>query len=128
MKGIVSFYEKPECKSNAAQKELLSNAGYTIQAINILEKEWDIDSLTCFFGNKTVHECLNLKAPLINSNELDTTLLSEEQLLNKMIEAPILIKRPLIFYRGEYGCGFDSPLVTKLLGTPQKESGCFKTT
>ncbi|ADE55622.1 ArsC/Spx/MgsR family protein [Coraliomargarita akajimensis] len=124
MKGIVSFYEKPGCTRNALQKEQLRAAGYVIQALSLIDKNWDPQSLYRFFGGNSPHDCVNTRAPQITSGALAPSTLTEDELLEQMRAHPILIKRPLIFYRGEYCCGFDTALVAKLLGAKQTDPGC----
>lgn len=127
MKGIVSFYEKPGCKGNAKQKEILRQAGYKLQVIDILSKEWDEETLMKFIGNMPVHACVNVKAPSVKSGIFEPEKLTEAELVEAMIYEPILIKRPLVFYRGEFAVGFDSDLVEKLLNQRMEDSVCFST-
>lgn len=126
MKGIIQFFEKPGCKGNIKQQQLLRDAGYVLQITDILSKRWDVESLNrCFVGNK-VHNCVNLMAPIIKKEQIEIDNISESDLLELMIEHPILIKRPIIFYRGEVSVGFNTPLVSKLLGEEQPEHFCQK--
>lgn len=126
MKGIVQFFEKAGCKGNKKQKEILSKAGYMLQVTDILTKQWDVESLLrCFTGRK-IHDCVNLMAPMVKNNKMELNSLSEEELLLLMIEHPILIKRPIIFYRGEFSVGFNTKLVSNLLGGDQPEHFCQK--
>lgn len=127
MKGIVSIYGKSGCKGNGQQKARLKAAGYTVQFIDILKKQWDVHTLSKFFNDQSVHACVNARAPQITSGEFDPSTLSEDALLQAMIETPILIKRPLLFYRGEFACGFDQPLVTQLLGEQAEDFSCDHT-
>jgi arsenate reductase len=124
MKGVVSFYGKPECSGNKKQKALLRDAGYMLEERDLLNTSWDQEKLLNFFAGESVHSCVNERAPLITKEGLDPSALSKEDLLEKMIEHPILIKRPLLFFRGQYACGFDSPLVKKLLGEDPGDVGC----
>lgn len=124
MKGIVSFYGKTGCKGNARQKEQLKAAGYALQFIDLIEKKWEAHNLTKFFDGRRVHDCVNQRAPQITSGEFAPGSLNENELLQAMIETPILIKRPLIFYRGEFACGFDHPLIARLLGDRSVEDSC----
>lgn len=124
MKGIVSFYEKPGCEGNAEQKKKLEAAGYKLQVIDMISKEWETEQLQKFFGGMNIHDCVNKRAPSIKSGALDPSTLAEEDLLSAMVQEPILIKRPLLFFRGEFGVGFENDLVTKLLGEKQSESVC----
>jgi len=127
MKGIISFYEKPGCRTNEEQKEILINAGYKLQVIDMLSKKWEKESLQQFFGSLKVHDCVNLKAPEISGGELDIHRFTEEELLDLMLEKPILIKRPLLFFRGEFAVGFENDLVAKLLeGEEAAQISCRK--
>jgi nitrogenase-associated protein len=115
MKGIVSFYGKLGCKRNAHQIQQLKQAGYVVQVINILTREWDAETLPKFFGKNPLQACVNTQAPQITSGAFRPTELDDAQLLQAMIQDPILIKRPLLFFRGEFACGFNHPLVEQLL-------------
>ncbi|MGZ0654080.1 ArsC/Spx/MgsR family protein [Coraliomargarita sp. W4R72] len=115
MKGIVSFYGKSGCKGNARQIEQLKQAGYVVQVIDLLTKEWDVETLLKFFGKDPLHACVNERAPQVTSGEFKPEAFDDVTLLQAMIKDPILIKRPLLFYRGEFACGFDHPLVKELL-------------
>ncbi len=124
MKGIVSFYGKTGCRGNARQMEQLRSAGYVIQEISLLDKEWDTESLPKFFNGEPIHRFVNTRAPQVASGDFDPHALSQPELLMAMINEPILIKRPLLFFRGEFACGFDSELVTRLLGNQQTDTKC----
>jgi arsenate reductase len=120
MKGIVSFYGKPECRGNAEQKQLLREAGYLLEERDILTNSWDPAKLSNFFNGKSPRLFLNSRAPAIKSGKFNPDTMNDEEIVLAMIDDPILIKRPLIFFRGEFCCGFDTPLVSKLLGQDDK--------
>lgn len=122
--GIVSFYEKSGCKGNAKQKKVLRDHGYKVQAIDMLNKKWDAKTLCSFIGEKKLSQYVNPKAPQVMRGGWSPEKFSDEEILSAMLADPILIKRPLIFYRGEFGCGFDSPLAKKLLGEEAHEMEC----
>jgi nitrogenase-associated protein len=124
MKGIISFYGKTGCKGNARQIEQLKRADYVVQVIDILTKEWDVETLLKFIATETVQACVNQRAPQISSGEFNPLELNDSELLQAMIQDPILIKRPLIFYRGEFACGFDHPLVKRLLNEEPIDYEC----
>lgn len=124
MKGIVSFYGKSGCKGNARQIEQLKQAGYMVQVIDLLAKEWDVETLLKFFGKDPLQTCVNIRAPQITSGEFKPDALDDAALLQAMIQEPILIKRPLLFFRGEFACGFDHPLVHKLLDEEPIDYDC----
>lgn len=124
MKGIVAFYEKLGCRSNARQKQQLRDAGYLLQVVSLLDKKWDCYSLNKFFAGRKIHDCVNQRAPQITSGDFDPATLNEAELLQAMVEHPILIQRPLIFFRGHFACGFQHELVTQLLGSKQAVETC----
>lgn len=126
MKGIIQFFEKPGCKGNLKQQQLLRDAGYVLQITDILSKKWDVESLYRCFKGRNVHDCVNTMAPIIKKEQLEIDELCESDLLDLMIKHPILIKRPILFYRGEVSVGFNTPLVSKLLGEKQPEHFCQK--
>ncbi|MBF0196832.1 MAG: hypothetical protein HQL32_03945 [Planctomycetes bacterium] len=114
-KGIVSIYVKPGCKGNARFKEALKTAGYNVQTTSIIDKKWEEPALKNFFGDQAIHDCVNERAPALTKGEIKVDQLSEEELLQAMIADPILIKRPLVFFRGRYACGMNNELVNELL-------------
>ena len=128
VKGIVSFYEKPGCKTNTRQKEQLKAAGYVVQSIDMLSKQWEQESLAKFFNNNSPRDFINPRAPEITSGAFDPAGCSDEELYTAMIATPILIKRPLLFFRGEFGVGFDCELATQLLGSEQEPTTCSNPT
>lgn len=126
MKGVIQFFEKTGCKGNTKQQQLLRDEGYMLQITDIISKKWDIESLNRCLKGRKVHDCVNLMAPIIKDEQLIIDDLTESELMEVMIEHPILIKRPVIFYRGEVSVGFNTPLVSKLLGEEQPEHFCQK--
>lgn len=126
MKGLVSFYEKPGCKGNERQKKLLIQAGYALHVIDLLSRDWKTDELLKFFSGLSIYDCVNSRAPRITKEGFDPTKLSEDELLMEMINDPILIKRPLLFFRGEFAVGFNNDLVDKLLGDLSRPEDCQK--
>ncbi|WP_269522994.1 ArsC/Spx/MgsR family protein [Coraliomargarita parva] len=124
IKGIVSFYGKAGCKGNARQMEQLKEAGYVVQFVDLLSRKLEAKELLNFFAGRSIHDCVNLRAPQITAGEFKPETLSEDELLQAMIESPILIKRPLLFFRGEFACGSDHPLMARLLGDVTPVEGC----
>lgn len=126
MKGIIQFVEKPGCRGNIKQQQLLRDAGYVLQITDILSKQWDMESLYRCFKGRRVHDCVNLMAPILKEEDIEIDNLTESELMDLMIKHPILIRRPIIFHRGEVSVGFNTPLVSKLLGEDQPEHFCQK--
>ena len=67
----VLFYEKPGCASNARQKQILRQAGATLDVRNLLTEAWTAPRLRTYFGTRPVAEWLNPSAPAIKSGRID---------------------------------------------------------
>ncbi len=131
---MMTFYEKPGCQGNVRQKKMLMEAGITLVVKDMLSEPWEREGLMEFFKEAPVREWFNPFAPQIKSGEVDPASLSEEEALAMMIDAPILIKRPLMRYRDEHFLGFDLEKLkdffpelageTKNPGTCSSSDGC----
>lgn len=118
----IIFYEKPGCINNTKQKTWLIAAGHTVEVVDLLACSWLKETLKQFFGDKPIADCFNRTAPVIKSGELDPDSFSEETALAKMIEDPILIKRPLITIdQTTFLQGFDTEKIHELIGLTAKE-------
>lgn len=114
-KKKVIFYEKTGCAGNKKQKELLIANGVDFEVQSLLETKWDKSSLESFFENLSKENIYNQFAPKIKSGEISIDSMTKEQLIYKMIEEPILIKRPLIQINDIKICGFDIAKINKAL-------------
>ncbi len=102
----VTFYEKPGCKNNTKQKNLLVAAGHNLEAKSLLTESWTAAKLRPFFGELPVSLWFNKSAPRIKSGEVIPDNLTEEKALELMIADPLLIRRPLIQVKQVYRVGF----------------------
>jgi nitrogenase-associated protein len=105
--ATVIFYEKPGCANNTRQKQLLTAAGHTVIAKNLLEQVWQAETLRPFFQNLAVRDWFNYSAPAIKHGEVEPDSLNEQQALALMLENPLLMRRPLMQVGNEYRAGFD---------------------
>jgi nitrogenase-associated protein len=112
----VSFYEKPGCINNTRQKKLLTIAGHRLKVYNLLEYEWDSNSLRKYFGELSVVEWFNPSAPAIKEGWVDPATLDEDSALKLMLRDPLLIRRPLMRVGDEYMAGFDAMAVHEWIG------------
>lgn len=124
IKGIVSLYGKVGCKGNARQMLQLQEAGYAVQFIDLFNRKLEASELQKFFAGRSIYECVNPRAPQVASGDFQPEQLDESVLLEAMIQDPTLIKRPLLFFRGEFACGADHPLMARLLGDVPPDLGC----
>ncbi len=114
--ATVIFYEKPGCVNNTKQKVLLTAAGHTVDARNLLTETWTVQRLQQFFGQRPVAECFNYTAPLIKSGEVVPEQIDRATALQLMIDHPLLIRRPLIQSGDRYSVGFDRDEIDAWLG------------
>lgn len=114
-KKNVVFYEKIGCVGNKKQKELLKANNIEFDVKSLLDSKWDKTTLESFFVGLNKNEIVNQFAPKVKSGEIDINSLTKEQLIYKMIQEPILIKRPLIVIDNTKICGFDIPKINEAL-------------
>ena len=112
----IFFWEKPGCKGNQRQKEILLVSGHELDVRNLLTDAWDKETLALFFGNRPVKEWFNPSNPLIKSGELDPDELSATDALEMMVAEPLLIVRPLMQVGEERLAGFDVQQVHNWIG------------
>lgn len=105
--ATVIFYEKPGCANNTKQKRLLTQAGHTVIAKNLLTETWQAEQLRPFFAELAVRDWFNYSAPAIKRGEIEPDTLNESQALSLMLENPLLIRRPLMQVGNECKAGFD---------------------
>lgn len=103
----IIFYEKPGCRNNARQKDLLRAAGHTLEVRDLLGAVWSAETLRPFFGERPVAEWFNRAAPRVKSGEVIPEVLDAGQALALMLADPLLIRRPLMESGGRRMAGFD---------------------
>ena len=125
----VIFYEKTGCSGNARQKALLKEHGVTFEVRSLLDTPWDVPTLESFFQGLTPKEMLNPFAPQLKDGSFKLDDYTKESLIKKMVQEPILIRRPLLQIGEVKLCGFDIPRLNLLLHvtmpTPQNINACL---
>jgi len=109
------FYGKVGCAGNAKQKALLKKHNISYDDRDILNTQWSKAQLASFFDGLSNEEIINTSAPEMKRGEIDLAI-SQEALIEMMLENPILIKRPLIAIGDAKLCGFDIEKINALLG------------
>ena len=112
----ITFYQKPGCRTNARQKQMLEAAGHAVIARSLLAEPWTAERLRGFFGSTLVPSWFNPAAPRIKSGEIDPAAVDAAAALAIMLDDPLLIRRPLVEANGQRCAGFDREPVTSLLG------------
>ena len=115
LKPKIVFYEKPGCAGNARQKKLLKQCGFDLDVKDMLNTPWSVDELQSFFYGLDKTEIVNISAPDIKNNVLNLNNISKDELINLMIQKPLLIKRPLMIFGESKLCGFDTNKLSKIL-------------
>ena len=118
----ILFYEKPGCINNTRQKNLLQEAGYEVDARNLITEPWTEERLLTFFTGLPVAEWFNRSAPQVKSGQLVPELLTSEQALEMMLYEPLLIRRPLMAIGGHYLVGFEVDKVNQSLALSWSEN------
>jgi nitrogenase-associated protein len=114
--ATVTFFEKPGCRTNTRQRQMLEAAGHTVIARNLLSERWTAERLRGFFGDQPVCAWFNPAAPRVKSGEVDPASADATAALDLLLRDPLLIRRPLIEWDGRRCAGFDREPVTSLLG------------
>lgn len=116
------FYEKPGCASNAQQKKLLRAVGFELDVRSLLSEPWSAARLREFFGAAPIVDWFNKAAPSVKQGLIKIAQLTEQQALDKMLQEPLLIRRPLIQCNEYYWLGFNLPALLADLGLPSELS------
>ncbi|PTD97685.1 thioredoxin domain-containing protein [Pseudothauera lacus] len=103
----VTFWWKPGCATNTRQIRLLEAAGCTVTVRDLLSEVWTPERLAGFFGALPVAQWFNPAAPAVKSGAVVPGAFSPEAALLRMVEEPLLIRRPLIEVGGLRRAGFD---------------------
>lgn len=112
----VVFWEKPGCKGNLRQKEILIASGHELEVKNLLTEAWTAERLLLFFGARAVEEWFNPSNPLIKSGEIVPAEVSAQDALEMMVSEPLLIVRPLMQVGDERLAGFEVQEVHNWIG------------
>ena len=119
----IVFWEKPGCKGNSRQKEILLASGHQLEVRDLLSEAWTEENLSLFFGERPVAEWFNITNPRIKSGELDPQQITAADALEMMIAEPLLIVRPLMQVGSQRLAGFDVEQVHNWIGLKLESVG-----
>ena len=114
--AVIVFYEKPGCSNNTRQKQVLSQSGHDVVALDIRVQAWTPETLRPFFGSRPVAEWFNRAAPRVKSGAVVPETIAAEEALAEMCLDPLLIRRPLMESDGRRMAGFDETAVDAWVG------------
>ena len=112
----VTFYEKPGCKGNARQKQLLEAAGHVVTAKSLKAEPWTTTQLRAFLDPLPVADWFNRSAPAVKHGEIVPEDLSPDAALALLLANPLLIRRPLMEVGETRMVGFERDAVHQWIG------------
>ncbi len=112
----IIFWEKPGCKGNSRQKEILLASGHQLEVRDLLTEPWDSAKLAAFFGERPSAEWFNPSNPRVKAGEIRPAEISAAEALEMMVAEPLLIVRPLMQVGQQRLAGFDVQQVHNWIG------------
>lgn len=108
MSTIVTFYHNPRCSKSRETLKLLQDAGAELAVIRYLETPPDaatLASLLDMLGFSDARQLMRRKEAVYSSLQLDDPQLTQDDLIQAMVENPILIERPIAVAQGKARIG-----------------------
>jgi arsenate reductase (glutaredoxin) len=118
----VTIYHNPKCGTSRNTLELIRNAGIEPTIVEYLTHPPSRETLASLIqrAGLTVRDAIREKGTPFAELGLDDPMLSDAQLIDAMIEHPILINRPFVDTPTGARLCRPSELVIDLLPSPQK--------
>ncbi|MFP5595513.1 arsenate reductase (glutaredoxin) [Kluyvera sp. 142486] len=108
MTDSVTIYHNPRCSKSRETLSLLKDNGIDPEVVLYLDTPPDaaaIRELLSMLGMSSARELMRQKEDLYKSLNLADSQLSEEQLIQAMVENPKLIERPIVVHNGQARIG-----------------------
>ncbi len=118
MSTAVSIYHNPRCSKSRETLSLLKANGVEPEVVLYLETPPDavtLKSLLSQLGFASARELMRRKEDLYKELNLADDALSEEQLIQAMIDNPKLIERPIVLANGQARIGRPPESVLEIL-------------
>lgn len=118
MSTAVSIYHNPRCSKSRETLSLLKANGVEPEVVLYLETPPDaatIKTLLSQLGFASARELIRQKEDLYKELNLADSALSEEQLIQAMVENPKLIERPIVLANGQARIGRPPESVLEIL-------------
>ena len=110
-----TIWHNPRCSKSRQTLELLRQAGYTPQIINYLDTPPDAAAISDALGQLELSASQLIRRGEAVYKELELTRDDDKACLAAMAKHPILIERPVVFYRGKAALGRPPEQVMALL-------------
>ncbi len=113
----VTIYHNPRCSKSRQTLELLRRQGMEPRIIEYLKNPPDKSELKRLLNllGLAPRELMRRKEDAYKANGLDAGDLSDDQLVDAMIEHPVLIERPIVLANGKAAIGRPPENVLEIL-------------
>lgn len=103
----VTIYHNPRCTKSRNTLELLIQQNINPKQILYLDQPPQFETLKSILDllGLTARQLMRQHEPPYAQNQLDNPELTEESLINAMIQHPILIERPIVLANGKAAIG-----------------------
>jgi len=118
MSAIVTLYHNPRCSKSRETLKLLQDAGVNTAVIRYLETPPDaatLKHLLEMLGFTDARQLMRRKEAVYTTLNLDDPSLTQDALLQAMVENPILIERPIAVAHGKARIGRPPEQVLEIL-------------
>ena len=119
MTDSVTIYHNPRCSKSRETLSLLKDNGIDPNVVLYLDTPPDaatLAKLIKMLGFSSARELMRQKEDLYKSLNLANSQLSEEQLIQAMVENPKLIERPIVVKNGQARIGRPPEQVLEIVG------------
>lgn len=118
MSDAVKIYHNPRCSKSRETLSLLKTQGVEPQVVLYLETPPDaatLRELLAMLGMSSARELMRRKEELYSTLNLANSDLTEEQLVQALVENPKLIERPIVVANGQARIGRPPEQVLEIL-------------
>ena len=96
---MIKIWHNPRCSKSRSAKEILEETNSSYKVIEYLKKELtreDIIKLKSMLAIDDIREMLRTKEDEYKANNLNDSSLSQEQIIEVVLQNPKLIERPIL--------------------------------
>lgn len=103
----ITIYHNPRCSKSRKTLQLLHERGYEPKIIEYLKTPPSSDALNTILQQLKMEprDLMRTKEPIYKQINLDNPGLSHTELIDALIEHPILIERPIVLANGKAALG-----------------------
>lgn len=119
MQKTVKIYHNPRCSKSRETLNLLQSNGVEPEVVLYLETPADaatLRQLLTMLGMSSARELMRRKEDLYSSLNLADEKLTEEALIQAMVEHPKLMERPIVVANGQARIGRPPEQVLEIIG------------